>query len=170
MLLRLDPLEGENVRASRAMTKASAPRSYANEVVLAVYAAIVAIAFLVTPKIWPATAGAGVFGAGLVIVAVAREAKWRARRARARDIHALEPWQIEVNAAGIRTWCDHIDLRHTWSGITRVIETPEFFLFLRGPNGGPVIPKRILDAALTSELRANVRDWSPDHGASLQTA
>jgi hypothetical protein len=170
MLLRLDPLEGENVRASRAMIKPSSPRSYANEVVLAAYATIIALALLLTPKIWPATAGAGIFGAGLVIVAVAREAKWRARRARPRDAHALEPWQIEVNAAGIRTWCDHVDVHYSWSGITRAIETPEFFLFLRGPNGGPVIPKRILDAALTSELRANVRDWSPDHGASLQTA
>lgn len=168
MLLPLDPLDGETPRACRVMIKASMPRSYAGWVMIGVYLIIIAAAYLVTPKTWYITAYAGIFGAVFMTLALKWELQRRARRARASDAHVLEPWQIEVTAAGVRTWCDHINCRWTWSGITRVIETPEFFLFLRGPNGGPVIPKRILDAPLTAELRANVREWSPDHGASLQ--
>ncbi|GEM_PF-3606208 len=168
MLLRLDPLDGEIPRACHLMLVASWPRSRSEFVSAAVYLVIFCGAYLLTPKTWLFTTYIGIVGGYFLIKGRQLELQSRIRRARARDKHALESYQIEVTAHGIRTWCDHIDTRYAWSGITRVIETPEFFLFLHGPNGGPVIPKRILDAALTSDLRSNIRDWSPDHGASVQ--
>jgi len=95
------------------------------------------------------------------------EARWRIGRAQVGDPHADEPYEIEVWPEGIRTWCAHVDMRYTWEGITRVVETPEFYLFLRGPGGGPSIPKRLLDAASNNELRKGIREWSPDRGVSL---
>jgi hypothetical protein len=149
------------------MASASLPPSWAGPITLAVYALIGVAAFLLARPTWLITFLMTGVGFLAVLLPLQAEARWRMRRAQASDPHATEPYEIEVGPAGIRAWCAHVDTRYTWDGITRVVETPEFYLFFRGPGGGPSIPKRLLDAASNEELRQGIREWSPDRGVSL---
>jgi hypothetical protein len=106
----------------------------------------------------------GVIG---VVFALQAETRWRSRRALVRDPHVDEPYHIEIDSTGIRVWCDHIDTRYMWNGITKTVETPDYYLLLRGPSGGAAIPKRFLDEEMEEELRRRIRECSPDGGSLL---
>jgi len=70
----------------------------------------------------------------------------------------------------VRVWCDHVDTSYTWSGITRVVESKEFLVFVRGSGGGPALPKRVLSPGQLAELRDLVRTHSLDRGTRLSDA
>lgn len=152
------------------MASASLPPSRVGLVVYAVFALVGVAAFLLARSVWAAAITVMLAAGGVLAVTLAMqaEARWLSRRAQAADPHAGEPYEVEVGPEGIRAWCAHVDVRYAWDGITRVVETPEFYLFLRGPQGGPSIPKRVLDAAADEELRERIREWSPDRGESLK--
>ena len=167
MRFRVQPTPDETQRACAAIASASLPPSRAGLITLAAFALIGVAAFLLARATWHITVLLTLAGILALLSALQAETRWRISRARAGDPHASEPYDIEVGPEGIRTWCAHVDARYTWDGITRVVETPEFYLFLRGPGGGPSIPKRLLDAASNEELRKGIREWSPDRGVSL---
>ena len=167
MRFRIQPTPDEAQRACAAISSASFPPSRAGLITLAVFALVGVAAFLLARSTWAITVLLTAAGVLALLHALQAEARWRTRRAQARDPHAGEPYEVEVGPEGIRSWCAHVDIRYTWDGITRVVETPEFYLFLRGPQGGPSIPRRLLDAASDEELREVIRGRSPDRGESL---
>jgi hypothetical protein len=167
MRFRVQPTPDETQRACAAIASASLPPSRAGLITLLVCALVGVAAILLARPTWLITIALTLTGLLVALYALQAEVNWRLRRARADDVHADEPYEIEVGPEGIRTWCAHVDARYTWDGITRVVETPEFYLFLRGIGGGPSIPKRLLDAESNEELRKRIREWSPDRGASL---
>jgi YcxB-like protein len=57
-----------------------------------------------------------------------------------------------VTAEGIEAQCVTTNVTIRWSGVTRLIETPEFFLVFTGPNCAFGIPKRAVPDA--ESLRA----------------
>lgn len=169
MRLRVQPTPGETPRACAAFASASLPPSRAGLFSLAVMALVCAAAFLLARRTWLVTFCLAATAILAVLLVIWAEARRQSRGALAADPHADEPYEIEIGPEGIRVWCAHVDTRYTWDGITRVVETPEFYLFLRGASGGTWVPKRLLDAAGSEELRRSVREWSPDRGASLAT-
>ena len=167
MRFRVQPTPDETQRACAATVSASLPPSRANLIMLANFALAGVAAFLFARSTW-VTTFLLILACILTLSSVLQaEARWRIGLAQAGDPHADEPYEIEVGPEGIRTWCAHVDMRYTWDGITQVIETPEFYLFLRGSGGGPSIPKRLLDAASNDELRKSISEWAPDRGVSL---
>jgi len=137
---------------------------------LAILALVCAMAFLIARPTWLMTVCLSVVG----IEAMLLLSKWEARRqmnqALASNPHADEPYEIEIGPEGVHVWCAHVDTRYKWDGITRVVETPEFYLFLRAASGGTWVVKRMLDTASNEELRQVISEWSPDRGASLIAA
>jgi hypothetical protein len=157
----------DEVRRSRAViAKRVLTRNYSDAIVIGIYIASAAIAYLIAPSTWLITSGLAIMAVVVAIWSLQAEAKRRARRLYAEDPHALEEYQLSVDANGVRAWCAHVDTRYTWDGFTRVRETSEFYLFLR-PLGGVAIPKRAVDAEAEEELRQLIRRWSPDRGESL---
>jgi hypothetical protein len=124
-------------------------------------------AVLVTPSTAAATVLLAVGALLATMAALQLEGQWRMRRALAADPHMDEPYTVEVGEAGLRTYCDHVDTSITWSGVTRVVETPEFLIFVRGASGGAAVPKRVLTPADDQVIRSMVRNWSPDRGRNL---
>jgi hypothetical protein len=169
MRFRVQPTVDETQQACAAIASASFPPSRVGMIIYVTFAVIGLAAFLLIRSIGAIAITILLTSAGVLAVtlAIQTEARWLSRRAQESDPHAEEPYEIEVAPEGIRTWCAHVDARYTWDGITRVIETPEFYLFLRGSMGGPFIPKRLLDAASNEELRNGIREWSPDRGSHL---
>jgi hypothetical protein len=167
MHIKVQPMAEETQRACAAVASTSQLQSHVGLIMLAVYALIGAAAFLLARPTWQTTFMIAAIGILAMHLSLRAEARRLGRRAQEGDPHAGEPYEIEVGPEGVRVWCAHVDARYTWDGLTRVVETPEFYLFLRGPGGGPSIPKRLLDAAGNNELRKKIREWSPDRGASL---
>lgn len=163
MLFRIDPNPEETRRACRAIVAASAPPSRATPIVIAVYVAVIGAAFLLTPQTAARTVIIAVGAILLVSFGVQADSRARLRRVQAADPHARETHSVELGPDGVRTWCAHVDSRYTWDGTTRVLETPEFYLFVRNAGNGVAIPKRVVSAAEDQELRRRVREWlSPD--------
>lgn len=173
MVIRIDPKPDESLRACQAMATAVAadlPRSRAGWIIIAAYVLVSGAAYLVGVRDWPlvgALAFGGLFGA---LMALQWEARWRARRLVTLDPHNLEPHHVEVTDAGVRAWCEHVDMRLTWDGITRVAETSDFYVFVRGSGGGPTVPKRVLSDAEDAAIRDLICRWAPDGGAFLARA
>jgi hypothetical protein len=51
-----------------------------------------------------------------------------------------------VSDDGIEAHCVTSDVKIQWRGISRVLETPEFFLFFTTPNCAFQLPKRAIPA------------------------
>lgn len=168
MHLHIQPTADETQRACEAISAASLPPSRAGVISAVVFAILTATAFLLAPSTWFVAVVLAFVGLIVLFLALYAEGRWRLRKAGADDPHANEPYEIEVGPAGIRVWCAHVDGRFTWDGITSVTETPEFYLFLRGPQGGPHVPKRVLDAPGEEEIRRIIQEHSPDRGTSLK--
>jgi YcxB-like protein len=58
-----------------------------------------------------------------------------------------------VTADGIEADCVTTNVKILWSGITRVVESPEFFLVFTGPTCAFAIPKRAVPDERLSGLR-----------------
>lgn len=108
-------------------------------------------------------------GALLLLLALHYDSRVRVRRAQAADPHTVEPYVVEFDDEGIRTFCDHVDYRIRWSGITRVVENPEFLLFVRGSSGGLPLPKRVLTPLEDQALRRLVEERVPKEANALQS-
>ena len=170
MHLQIQPTADETQRACEAISAASLPPSRAGVITAVVFAIISATAFLLAPSTWLVAVVLAFAGLIILFVALQAESRWRLRRAQTDDPHANEAYEIEVGPEGIRVWCAHVDYRFMWNGITSVVETPEFYLFLRGPQGGPHVPKRVLDIEGRAELQKIIREHSPDRGMSLKNS
>jgi hypothetical protein len=167
MRLRSTPTRDETLRVCAAFASVSLPPSRAGILTLAVLAVVFVAALLLARPTWLVTFFLSLLSVQAMLYVLKVDSRRQWRLALAGDPHADEPYEIEAGPEGIRVWCAHVDTRYTWDGITRVIETPEFYLFLRGAGGGAWIPKRLLDAAGSEELRRLIRERSPDRGASL---
>ena len=110
-----------------------------------------------------------VLGAAIALLALQMHSHLRLKRAYSADQHADEPYNIEVSEVGIRTWCAHVDVLYPWDGLDRVVRTPEFYLFLRGPGGGAVIPRRVLDPPSERELHGYIRESFLDGSVELNS-
>jgi len=158
---RIDPQPGETQRACTAIVLASLAPSRRSAIMIGLYAAVIVLAFIMTPGTRPQTV---IIGVGAVMATEAllrRESVGRARRVQDQDPHALETHHVELSAAGVRAWCDHVDARYPWAEYRAVIQNPEFFLLLRSGGTGTAIPKRLLDADCTRELEMRLADWVP---------
>jgi hypothetical protein len=165
--LRINPTAGEEQSGCQALAAATLPPSRAGWITAGIYFVVGLAAVLLTPSTAAATVLLAVGGLVAAMTALQIEGRWRMRSALAADPHVDEHYTVEVGEAGLRTYCDHVDTSITWSGITRVVETPEFFIFVRGASGGAVVPKRVVTPADDQVIRSMIRNWSPDQGRHL---
>ena len=165
----INPLPGETQRACTAIAQVGLPRSRGTAIVLALYAGVILAAYFLTPTSRPMTVMIGIVAVLGTAMALQWDTRWRLRRLQADDPHSLETHFVEVGPEGLRTWCAHVDARYTWSDFSKVVDTAEFFLFVRASGSGAAIPKRLLDPARESDLRSRIREWAPDKGAFLST-
>jgi hypothetical protein len=167
MRFEIDPTPEENRRACAAILQASLPPSRANLIVIALYAAVGVAAYSLTPATWVTTFAIGILGIAACTLALQAEARSRVRRLQVNDPHASEHHFLELTPSGVRAWCEHVDARYPWQDFTKVTENKEFYLLVRPSGTGSALPKRLLDQGRDAELRALLREWSPDRGAAL---
>jgi hypothetical protein len=167
MLVRIESDPAEAIRSCQAAAAAAWPRSYAFWVLFAIYCVLGYLVGRLVPEGGVTALLLVVGGLAVAMFAVHAEGRWRMLRGLQADPHIAEPHHAEITPDGLHLWCAHVDSRFTWDGLTAVRETAEFYVFVRGTSGGPVVPKRVLTAADEAELRALVREWSPDRGAGL---
>lgn len=163
----IDPVPGEAARACSAIVRESLPRSRRTAIVIALYVAVIAAAWLLTPATRALTTVIGVGAVLATVWALQVEGRSRVRRLQASDPHATETHFIELSADGVHTWCAHVDSNYPWQDFTKVVPTTEFYLFVRGGGNGSAVPMRLLGEEREDELRERIRQWSPEHGASL---
>ena len=170
MRLRVQPTPDETARGWEAFAATGLPPSRVGLFTLVVLIIVSAVAFFIARSTWLVTICLSVMSIQAISLIFRMEAARQTRHALAADPHADEPYEIEIDADGVRIWCAHVDTRYKWEGITRVTETPEFYLFIRGASGGTFVPKRLLNFSGNEELRKMICEWSPDRGALLTTA
>jgi hypothetical protein len=156
---QIDPTPEESQRACAAVARACLPPSRRDLFLLAVYAAVGIAAVYVTPATTAETFFIGLLAITATVAVIELEMRLRFRHLRKADPHAREPHFVEVSREGVRSWCAHIDARYPWRDFSKITDNSEFYLFVR-PSGGSMIPKRLLDEAKDSELRARVREWA----------
>jgi hypothetical protein len=163
----IDPQPGESLRACEAIAKRVLPPSGQPELLFGLYVIAMLSGFVLVPS---ARFTAGLI-ALLAVVATAvvlpLSGRRRLARLQANDPHATERHFVELSAAGVHTWCSHVNSRYGWADFREAAEDKEFYLLVRPSGAGVAIPKRVLDEARAEELRARLREWSPDRGANL---
>jgi hypothetical protein len=167
MRFEIDPTPEETRRACIALAQAGLPPSRATLILIGLYAVVGLAAYLLTPATGATTFAIGVLAVLATAMALQAEARRRVRRLGANDPHAREPHFIELSSEGVHTWCAHVDARYPWPEFRAVKEVKEFYLFVRLSGSGSALPKRVLEQGQQVELRARIREWSPDHGAQL---
>ena len=167
MRFQIDPNPEETRRAWIAIAQAGLPPRRATLIVLGLYAVVGIAAYLLTPATGTTTFVIGVVAVLATAMALQGEARRRVRHLGANDPHATEPHFIEFSPEGVHTWCAHVDARYSWPEFAGVKEDDEFYLFVRLSGSGSALPKRLLDQGQQAELRARIREWSPDRGAQL---
>jgi hypothetical protein len=164
---QIEPQPGETARACTAIAQGVIPTTRGNLLLFGLFALNGLAAYFLTPSTRLTTlviGMAGILGTVYGLQAVGRSNLQRLQLA---DSHSAETHFVEVSPTGVHTWCSHIDARYPWADFAKATENNEFYMLVR-PNGtGAAIPKRILDDAADSQLRARLRDWSPDQGANL---
>jgi len=159
---QIEPTPDETQRACAAILRASLPPSRANALMIALYAAIIAAAWIFTPA---TRASAVVIGVGAALATMSllqAESRRRVRHLRENDPHARETHYVELDPVGIHTWCAHIDAKYPWRDFSKACETTEFFLFVRPSGAGAAVPKRLLLNGQDVELRDRIREWAPE--------
>ena len=167
MLFTIDPTPDETQRAVRAMIDVRVPTSGSTVRFSALYVAVVIAAFVLVPASPLMAMLVGLCSAVGGALLTRAETLRRARSLRGVDPHERERHYIELSPERVRAWCEHVDARYPWEEFTTVTENGEFYLLMRGAGGGIAIPKRVIDDATDRELRARLREWAPDRGASL---
>ena len=167
MRFQIDPTPGETQRACSALATVSLRRSRANLWIIALYAAIILAASFLTRATLGMSVAIAVGSVVATVVILQVEGRSRLSQLTANDPHALETHFIELSPEGIRCWCAHVDARYSWPDFFKVTENQEFVLFARRSGTGAAIPKRLLHGPQDLELRNHIREWAPDHGASL---
>ena len=101
----------------------------------------------------------------LVILAWLALVRWGmphlSARTYARNHRACIPHdQIHVvSHEGIQAQCQTSDVKIQWNGISRVLETPEFFLFFTTPQCAFKVPKRAIPTAEQVEAVRQLAGW-----------
>ena len=167
MRFEIDPQPDETQRACAAIAKAMLPASQGGATIFAVYAGVIAAAYFLAPESRAVTAFVGIAAVFATIVGLQAEGRRRVRRLQRNDPHSSETHFVEIGPDGVRTWCSHVDARYPWADFAKVTEDREFFVLARASGQGAAIPKRLVDDSQDAELRARLREWSPDRGASL---
>ena len=147
--------------------QAALPPSRGNAIVLGLYVLSVIAAWVITPATRLATAVIAIGAVAFTTIALQAEGRRRVRQLQIDDPHARETHFVELDAAGVRTWCAHVDAKYPWADFTKVAETKEFYLLVRPSGNGVAIPKRLLNEATARELRDRLREWAPDRGIAL---
>lgn len=168
MRFQIQPTEGEFARACNAMAQAALPPSRSTPIVVGLYVLVILAAFALTPSTWLPTALIGMGAVLVTSLALEAEGRARIRRVQREDTHALETHYVELNGEGVRSWCAHNEARCAWSDLIKVTENDEFFVFLRTGGNGSSLPKRLLDADMDAELRAQLREWAAPGTLSLR--
>ena len=129
------------------------------------------VALLFASLIWPEQwMGLAVLLTGhtlLVLAALFFEGRIRIRRQIVADPSIAKELEIDIDEAGVRVRQADLRSEAGWSGIVRVHESPEFYLFFTGPFAAQWLPKRVLGAS-EGDLRALIRSHAPDRGANLR--
>ena len=165
MRFQIDPTPGETRRAFAALARASMPPSRRSAVMIVMYGIVALAAFVLTPSTRPQTIIIGV-GAVMLTEALLRwESNRRIRSLRGNDPHELETHFVELTPEGVRTWCEHVDMRYPWREYVRFTEDSEFFLLLRAAGNGTAIPKRVVDVDGEAWIRAQLAERLPRSAA-----
>ena len=154
----VSPLPGESLRGCQALVSESLPPDRSSVISFGVCFAVAIAAYLLTPATATVTTLIAAGGIVALIVGSQAHAKARLAQVRAADKHSLEMHFVELNDAGARTWCNHVDARFPWSDFTRVKENAEFFLLIRPGGTGIAIPKRVVGTG-AAELRERLSVW-----------
>ncbi|MEO7999417.1 MAG: YcxB family protein [Gemmatimonadaceae bacterium] len=162
MQFDVDPQPNENQRACTAIARAVLPTSRSHFIIMAVVFAISIAAILLTPATTAYSATIGIVAVISMIALQDADVKRRLRRAQARDPHAAESFSVEVTDAGVRTWCSHIEVRHSWAAFMQVFVTSEFVLFASPSGSGVALPRRVVSPETLTTLLARIDVWAPD--------
>ena len=157
----VEPTIEETDRSCAQLAAASLPPSRANLILYSLYAAVGVLAAIFTPVTMARTVAIAVGALAIATLLLQLDGRRRLQRARTADPHSLEPYHIEVGPNGLRAWCEHVDTRYTWSGISCVKDTSDFLLFVRGPGGGLAIPKRVISPEQMASFKAQIPGWAP---------
>ena len=164
---QIDPQPGESARACAAIARTVVSQSRGNLLLLGLYAAVALASYVFTPATRLTTFIIGIAAILATVSGLQALGRSNARRLRGADAHATETHFVEISAAGVRTWCSHIDARYPWVDFAKAAENSEFYLLVRPNGAGAAIPKRLLNEAGEAQLRERLREWSPDRGANL---
>ena len=163
----VDTTVEERRRPRQVLAGSVLPRSRTSAILGGTYAANIAAAIVATPSTAPLTIMIGVAAVLGTVSLMAADARSRWRRAESSDAHAAEPYRVSITEDGIRTWCEHVDIRYPWSDTLRITATAEFYVFLQGAAGGLALPRRALDVEAEAELRRALFEWAPAGAVQL---
>jgi len=167
MIVRFIPDANETIRACTALAADLRRPARAQMILIAVFGTIVLVARLLTPAQWPLVVLLSTGSTMLAFAGIQAEYRHRTVKVLSDNRHLAEPHEIEITAERLRSECSHCRTEYSWTGIERVTENQEFYLFSTGPAAGVAVPKRVLSDDEDRTLREIVRAASPDQGANL---
>jgi hypothetical protein len=162
----ITPQPGENARSCAALVVSAVPKSRGTWFFVALCLGV-ALASFILPASRASTFLVGLAAVYAAVYGLQAVGRANLRQLQDQDPHSQETQFVEIGPDEIHTGCAHVSARYPWREFAKVFENTEFYLFMRATGGGAAVPKRILDAAKDEELRARIRDWSPDRGAGL---
>jgi len=167
MIVRFTPDASETLRACTALADGLRRPARAQLILIAVFAVVFLAARVLAPAQWPIIVLLSTGSTMLAFVGIQSEYRLRTTRTLAEDPHLAETHEIEITTERLRSECSHVRTDYSWTGIQRVTENQEFYLFSTGPAAGVAVAKRLLTDDDDQDLRAIVRAAAPDRGANL---
>lgn len=167
MIVRFEPEASETIRACTALAAEVNRPARPQLILLIVFLGVFLVARWLTPGQWPIIVLFCTIATGLAFAAIQAEHRHRTTKLLAANPHLRETHEIEITTECIRSRCSHVLAEYSWTGIQKVTENQEFYLFATGPAAGVAIPKRLLADEDDENVRAIVRVAAPDRGANL---
>ena len=166
MLIRYQSDPDEGIQAVTAAARAVTP-NWAGLPTLAATVLFIAAFARITRHNWGEIVVFTVIAFGALQLFGKLERYFRWTRAIEADPHSAEIQEVEVSDGGLTFSCEHARSELTWSGVRRVQETSDHYLFVCGALGACTVPKRAMSNADDDELRNLIRMHSPDRGVHL---
>jgi len=167
MIVRFTPDAQETIRACAALTERHTRPERTQLILLVSFGLTFLLAFLIVPAQWPFVVLLSFFSTVLAFSAIRFDHQRRTAGMLAENPHFNESHEIEVTRDRLLSRCSHVAAEYAWSGIERVTENAEFYIFSNGPAAGLTVPKRALSDVEDRALREIVREAAPDRGANL---
>ena len=167
MIIRFIPDAKETIRACGALAVDLQRPARAQMIFIGVFGTIFVAARLLTPAQWPIVVLLSIGSTVLAFAGIQTEYRHRTVKLLSDNPHLAETHEIEITAERLRTECSHSRTEYSWTGVRRVTENQEFYLFSTGPAAGVAVPKRALSDDDDRALREIVCAASPDRGANL---